>query len=227
MTKISSTAGTTLPTLTASPSPTKPTLPKPEPLPVPKPGTNILDKFLTPSRSENLAKNQAGQLDSIEKGVKSGALTEKEASKLLTEQANVSEATSAAAADGVITAQESAKIQLMQAKAGLDVFLASHNGTHAAPQDPAVAKKQASQLDRIAQGVRSGSLTGDEASTLLKDQADIAQTVSDAQSDGDVDFIEKQMVGIRQDAASFAISQDKHNDDKAPHASRLKFPVLF
>ncbi|MFL5345906.1 MAG: hypothetical protein ACJ8AT_14040 [Hyalangium sp.] len=227
MTKINSAAGSTLPTLTASPSLTKPTLPKPEPLPLPKPGPGLLDKFLTPSRSEKLAKTQAGQLNSIEKGVKSGALTEQEASKLLTEQANVAEATSRAAADGVITAKEAASIQLQQAKAGLDVFLASHNSAHSAPKDPAVAQKQASQLDRIAQGVSSGSLTGAEASTLLKDQADIAQTVSDVQSDGEVDFIEQQLVGIRQDAASAEIAQDKRNSDKAPHASRLNFPVVF
>ena len=42
-----------------------------------------------------------------------------------------------------------------------------------------------------------------------------------------MDFIEKQLVGIRQDAASVEISLDKRNSDKAPHASRLNFPVIF
>jgi hypothetical protein len=222
-------AGSTLPTLTTSPSLPKPTLPHPEPLPLPlplpKPGS--FDKFLTPARSEKIAGTQASQLETIQKGVKSGAVTEQEAAKLLTEQAKIAEATSRAGADGVITAKEAAGIKLLQAKAGLDVFLASHNGAHSAPADPAVAKAQASQIDRIAQGVRSGSLTGAEASTLLTDQADIATTVADAQSDGDVDFIEKQLVGIRQDAASFEIKKEKTDGEKAPHAKRLHFPVLF
>ncbi len=234
MTKItSSTAGITLPSVTTSPSLTKPTLPRPEPLPLPRPEPlplpkpGSLDKFLTPVRSQKLADTQARQLDTLQKGVKSGAITEQEASKLLAEQAKVAEATSHAAADGVITAKEAAGIRRLQAKAGFDTFLASHNGAHSAPQDPAVAQQQAAQINSIAQGVRSGSLTGAEANTLLTDQADIAQTVADAQADGNVDFIEKQMVGIRQDAASFEISQDKTNSEKAPHAKRLNFPVLF
>jgi hypothetical protein len=221
MAKITSTvASPTLPKATATPS-----LTRPEPRPLP--GKPTLDKLLTPKRSEKLANTQANQLETIQKGVKSGAVTEKEASKLLAQQAKVAEAASKAAADGVITATEAATIQRLQARAGLDVFLAGHNGSHASPRDPALAKKQASQIDRIAQGVRSGSLTGAEANTLLTDQADIAHTAAEAQSDGDVDFIEQQMLNIRQDAASFEIQKEKRDTEKAPHAKRPSFPVVL
>jgi hypothetical protein len=42
-----------------------------------------------------------------------------------------------------------------------------------------------------------------------------------------VDFIEQQVVNIRQDAASFEIGLEKRDGEKAPHAKRLNFPVLF
>jgi hypothetical protein len=185
-----------------------------------------LDKFLTPVRSQQLASTQGSQLDSIQKGLKNGSLTEQEASKLLGQQAQIAEATARAGADGKITAQESAHIRLMQAKAGLDTFLATHNKARGTAGD-AVAKEQAAQISSIAQGVRSGSLTGAEANTLLTDQADIAQTVSDAKSDGEVDFIEEQLVNIRQAASSVEIGLEKKDGEKAPHAKRLNFPVLF
>jgi len=226
MTKINSiVAGGCFPTPN-QPSLPSPTLPRPEPLPLPTPKPGGLDRFLTPARSQQLANTQGNQLDSIQKGLKSGSITEQEATKLLGQQAKIAEATASASADGVITAKEAATLRGLQTKAGLDTFLATHNRDRSAPGD-AVAKEQAAQLGRIAQGVRSGSLTGAEANTLLTDQADIAQTVADAKSDGEVDFIEEQMVNIRQDAASFEIGLEKRDGEKAPHAKRLNFPVLF
>lgn len=228
MTKINSiVAGGCFPTPSQPSQPTlpSPTLPRPLPLPLPpKPGG--LDKFLTPARSQQLATTQGNQLDSIEKGLKSGALTEQEASKLLGQQAKISEATARAGADGVITAQEAANIRRLQSQAGFDTFLATHNKAHGTAGD-ATAKTQAAQIGRIADGVRSGSLTGAEASTLISDQADIAQTAGEAKADGEVDFIEEQLLNIRQDAASYEIGKEKRDGEKAPHAKRLHFPVLF
>lgn len=206
------------------PQPLQPALPQPQPLTV-KPG--IVDRFQTPHRSQELAHTQAKQLDSIRKGIKNGSITEQEAARLLGQQARVSRATASASADGVITASEAANIRRLQSKAGLDVFQASHNSDRAAPLDRAVAKEQAAQIGSIAQGLRSGSLTGAEANTLLTDQADIAQTVADAQADGEMDFIEQQTLDIRQGAASYEIGLEKRDAEKAPHASRLKFPVTL
>lgn len=228
MTKISSpVAGGTLPSQSASQPTPKPEVLRPEPRPLPPPRPGSLDKFLTPARSERIADTQAGQLDSIRKGVVNGSVTEKEAAKLLNQQAKIAEATSRATADGVLTAKEAADIRRLQTQASLSVFTASHNSAHAKPSDPAVAKAQAAQIGSIAQGVRSGSLTGAEANTLLKDQAEIATDVAAAQADGEVDFVEQQAVNIRQDAASFGISQEKRDGEKAPHAKRLHFPVLY
>jgi hypothetical protein len=127
----------------------------------------------------------------------------------------------------VITASEAASIRRLQSKAGGDVFQAAHNRDRGAPLDRAVAKEQAAQLGRIAEGVRSGSLTAAEADTVLTDQSDIAQVAADAQADGEIDFIEKQNLSIRQDAASVEIRLEKRDAEKAPHASRLNFPVAL
>ncbi len=202
----------------------KPALPQPAQVTV-KP--NIVDRFQTPHRSQDLANTQAHQIDSIRQGIQNGSITAAEAGRLLDQQAQVSQATASASADGVITAREAAGIRRLQRQAGVDVFKATHNSDRGAPLDRAVTRGQSAQLDRIAQGVRSGSLTGTEADTLLKDQADISRTVGESQADGQLDFIEKQMLGIRQDAASHEIGLLKSNSDKAPHASRLNFPVAL
>lgn len=231
MTTINPTAaGVSLPTTSqptvAQPKPlAQPAQPaQPQPLQV-KP--NIVDRFQTPQRSQELATTQADQIDSIRKGIQNGSITQQEAGKLLDQQAQVSRATASASADGVITASEAANIRRLQRQAGTDVFQAAHNRDRGAPVDRAFAKEQSAQLNRIADGVRSGSLTGAEADTVLTDQADIARTASDAQADGEVDFIEKQMLDIRQSAASFEIGKEKRDGEKAPHASRLNFPVAL
>jgi hypothetical protein len=225
--------GAALPTVSqpsvAAPKPAQaqPALPQtPEVKPNLQVKPNIVDRFLTPQRSQDLANTQANQLDSIRKGIQSGNITQQEAAKLLEQQAHVSRATASATADGVITSAEAASIRRLQSKAGGDVFQAAHNRDRGAPIDRAFAKEQVAQLGNIAQGVRSGSLTGAEANTVLADQADIAQTTADAQADGELDFIEKQMLGIRQDAASEEIRLEKRDNEKAPHASRRP-PVVF
>lgn len=227
MTKINSiVAGGCFPTPSQPSQPTLPSTTLPHlPLPLP-PKPNVVDKFLTPVRSQQLANTQGSQLDSIEKGLKNGSLTEQEASKLLGQQAKISEATARAGADGVITAQEASNIRRLQSQAGFDTFLATHNKAHGTAGD-ATAKTQAAQIGRIADGVRSGSLTGAEANTLISDQADIAQTAGEAKADGEVDFIEEQLLNIRQDAASYEIGKEKRDGEKAPHAKRLNFPVIF
>jgi hypothetical protein len=223
--------GASLPTV-SQPSPAEPKPAPAQPAQPAQPQTlqvkpNIVDRFQTPQRSQELANTQANQIDSIRKGIQSGSITEQEAAKLLAQQANVSRATASATADGVITASEAANIRRLQSRAGADVFQAAHNRDRAAPLDRAFAKEQAAQLGSIAQGVRNGSLTGAEANTVLTDQADIAQTAAGAQADGEVDFLEKQELDIRQSAASYEIGLEKRDNQKAPHASRLNFPVTF
>lgn len=222
-------AGLSLPPASQpTPAQPKPLPPQAELRPLPLPGKpGLLDRFLTPHRSQQLANTQANQLDSIRKGIQNGSITQEEAGRLLDQQARVAQATAAASADGVITTLEAAKIRRLQGQAGRDVFVASHNRSRETPVDPSVTRRQAAQLGSIAQGVRSGSLTGAEANTVLADQADIARTAGAAQADGEVDFIEGQELGIRQDAASYEIGKEKRDAEKAPHASRLKFPVAL
>jgi hypothetical protein len=218
------------------PTTSQPVVAQPKPLPQPaqpaqpqplqvKP--NFADRFQTPHRSQDLANTQASQIDSIRKGIQNGSITQQEAGRLLDQQAQVSRATASASADGVISASEAAGIRRLQRQASVDVFQATHNRERGTTLDRAVGKEQAAQLNSIAQGVRSGSLTGAEADTVLTDQADIARTVAEAQADGEMDFIDQQTLAIRQGAADYEIRAEKRDTEKAPHGSRLNFPVTL
>jgi hypothetical protein len=80
------------------------------------------------------------------------------------------------------------------------------------PRDPTINGHQRAQHDRIRQGVRSGSLTKDEAKNLSTEQRSIRQEERQYKSDGKMTHEERQ--DLRQDerAASKDIYQAKHND---------------
>ncbi len=139
---------------------TKPFLP---PFPKPLPGGD-LD-----------ARVQGKQLHDIADGVRNGSITSQEAEKLLGQQKELADATAAAKADGKVTLGERLRLAAMEAKAGKAIDQAKTNFQRdfSAPFD-AAAQKQASQIDRIANGRQNGNVTHTEASKLLGQQTRIA-----------------------------------------------------
>jgi len=126
---------------------------------------------------------QANQLDQISNGVRNGSVTAQEAERLLKEQQDIATYQQKAMADGKLSKEEQLTLGSMQAHAALNVFQASHNGDRNAfaKLDPN-AQRQADQIDRIADGRRSGTITNTEAKELLGDQVEIADARGDADS---------------------------------------------
>jgi hypothetical protein len=228
---------------TPRPLPTFPNRPEPRPLPdrpsLPErpslPGRPTLppgglDQFLTRSRSSQLANAQGNQLDRIEQGVANGTISEKEAAKLLDQQARIANEVSRASADGVITAAEQAKIRQMQLGASLGIHQAtSSRELSSFTRDPSLAQAQANQVGQIADGIRSGALSGREASSLLTGQANISRQTADARADGKVDLSERLRLGLAQSKAGRDIQRESSDFEKAPHGRlpifRPKFPT--
>jgi hypothetical protein len=112
--------------------------------------------------------------------------------------------------------------------AGFGVSQASNSleFDHLFSRDTLLSQRQAEQIGSIAQGIRSGSLTGGEASSLLTGQADIARSLDQAQADGDVSLGELVNTYFKQENAGQSIDREKGDLEKAAHARR-RFSIFF
>jgi tellurite resistance protein len=199
-----------------------------KPLPEKLPGKPLPDSFVTRGRSSQLANAQGNQLENIQKGIANGTISQKEAEQLLGQQARIADAVSNALSDGVITAEEQANIRRMQLMAGINIHQASSTRELSSlMRDPSTTRTQAAQVGQIAAGVRSGELTGKEASSLLNGQANIARNVREAMADGRVDASERRRISLQQGLASHNIRRESSDLEKAPHGRRfIKKPFI-
>jgi len=197
--------------------------PLPSPFPFPTPGGPTLqDRLQTKDRSAALADRQGDQLDSIQEGVRNGTVSQDEATKLLNQQARVSSATARATADGVITSAEAAQIRRLQAQADDSIFEATTSRElRPQAQDAAATERQAQQIATIAAGVRNGTITGDEARTLLREQVGVAQALDRAQDGFGNDPWANIEVMLRQWMAGNNIQREKSDFQQAPHGKRI------
>ncbi|WP_309894813.1 hypothetical protein [Archangium sp.] len=195
-------------------------LPMPRPLPI--------DPIGNQKRSAEVANAQASQLEQIQQGMTNATISTDEASKLLEQQAKIAEAVKTASADGNMTPAELEGIKKMQSEAGTAITQANsgYEMDHLMSRNREASEKQAAQLGSIAQGVRAGTLTGGEASTLLKTQTEVSQSLSSAQSDGMVRLAELEKISGKQDTAGKGIDTEKSDLEKAAHARR-RLPTTF
>lgn len=215
------------------PLPSFPGRPESKPLPRPLPGRHVplpqpggLDQFMTRTRSAQLANTQGQQLDRIQQGVANGTVSEKEAARLLDQQARIADEVSRAQSDGVVTAEEQAKIRGMQLGASLGIHQAtSSRELSSFGRERSMTQTQAAQVGQIADGIRSGALSGREASSLLRDQADLSREISEARADGKLEPSERLRIGFEQASAGRDIQREAHDFEKAPHGRQL-FHIL-
>lgn len=79
-----------------------------------------------------------------------------------------------------------------------------------------VNRRQHRQGARIAEGVKSGELTRDEAKKLRREERKIRRTEHRMRKDGELSPAEKAKLEGMQDKASKDIHELKHNEDKRP-----------
>lgn len=77
--------------------------------------------------------------------------------------------------------------------------------------DPGINRHQVRQHARIAEGVKSGELTKDEAKDLHADEKQIRQEEHAAKADGNMTKAERAKILQDQRAASKKIYQEKHD----------------
>lgn len=166
------------------------------------------------ARDPGVNHRQHDQQQRIQQGTKSGELTRGETRRLQAEQRHIRNEERTYKADGHLTRSERADLHRDQNRASRDIYRQKHDAQQrppAAVRDPGVNGRQHNQHHRMAQGVRSGSLTRDEAQGLRTEQRSIRQEERQYKSDGTLTRDERRDLHQDLNAASRNIYVEKHD----------------
>ena len=170
-------------------------------------------------------KREAIQRDRIGGGVRDRSLTPREAKRLAKEQKRIRDMAKDMASDGTVTPGEKARLEHAQDRASKHIAKERHDaqGTMGPTPprnwktwDPGVNQRQRNQHKRIAQGIRSGSLTPAETRTLIGMESAIRRMERAMKSDGVLTKDERVQLHAALTEASKEIFGLKHNDASRP-----------
>lgn len=170
----------------------------------------------TPVTGESIQDRKENQQDRIAQGVKSGQLTAGETANLEKKEAslNQEERDMRKLDNGKLTSADKATLNQQQNQLSKQIYQDKHNAA-AQNTNPksGVGKRAENQQDRIAQGIKSGQLTADEAAHLESNEARINQEVRKdrAANGGKLTPQERTQVNRQQNRMSRQIYRDKHN----------------
>jgi hypothetical protein len=145
---------------------------------------------------------QARQLHQIAEGVRSGKLSSKEAESLLKGQQDIFGASSRAMADGKLTAREGIELTARQANAQKVIDAALKGGERSLSSALGLdkgARTQATQLDKLATGIATGTITRAETGHLLGQQVSIADARGDADTTPEKSDVSNQLAKAGQE----------------------------
>jgi hypothetical protein len=166
------------------------------------------------TRDPGVNHRQHAQGHRIQQGAKSGELTRGETRRLQAEQRHIRHEERSYKSDGQLTRAERADLHRDLNHASRDIYRQKHDAQGrppAAVRDPGVNARQHNQHDRIGQGVRSGSLTRDEAQGLREEQRSIRQEERAYKSDGILTRDERKDLHQDLNSASRHIYDEKHD----------------
>jgi hypothetical protein len=157
------------------------------------------------------------QQQRIENGLQSGSITTRENAELQRDEAHVDHLQAKDLKNGPMTGAEKARLTAAQNKASRDITAAKTNGIHGNPLSASSQRAQADtqrtidQQQRIANGVRSGSLTNREASSLERGQSHVDTREARAGANGHVSAGEQRRIVRADNRQSARIYNKKHN----------------
>lgn len=184
-------------------------------------GHSPLDSFSKlPASAKDVRTTQSQQLHQVADGVRDGSISGKESEKLLTEQKSIAEATQDALSDGKLSLRERIKLGAMQTLAADNIHEAGGKVPDLVlPRAPSPnAERQAGQIDRLADGRSNGSITDNEASKLLGQQAEISEARSGLSVSGTLS------VGKKLDAADDDLTRHSRPGEQRDLKSLFDLP---
>jgi hypothetical protein len=158
------------------------------------------------------------QQQRIERGLKSGELSTKEAGELEREQDRVDKMEAHDLKNGSMSAAEQAKLEAAENKASEDIYRQKHDAQLGNPDSKSSERMQTdveqnvNQQQRIERGIDNGSLTDREAGALERGQSRVDRDEANAAANGRVGANEQQSVQDAEARQSTRVFRKKHND---------------
>ena len=153
----------------------------------------------------------------IENGLQNGSITTRENAELQRDEAHVDRLQARDMKDGSLSPAEKAQLTAAQNKTSRDIRRAKTNGINGNPLSASSQRAQADtqrnidQQQRIANGVRNGSLTNREAASLERGQSHVDRREARAGADGHVGAAEQRAIARADNRQSARIYNKKHN----------------
>jgi uncharacterized membrane protein YebE (DUF533 family) len=145
------------------------------------------------------------QQDRVADGLKDGSLTSSEAAKIERDEAKIRRDEAAAKADGVVTRRERARLNRELNHTSREIHRDRGN-------TPNIDRREQHQQNRVANGLKNGSLTSGEAAKIERDEAKIQRDEAAAKADGVVTKREQARLNRELNHTSREIRRDKHNN---------------
>ncbi|MDE3187708.1 MAG: hypothetical protein KGM96_09325 [Acidobacteriota bacterium] len=173
-----------------------------------------------PAQPATIHQRRDNQQDRIANGVQSGQLTAGETKRLESRETNVNREIHAdrTANGGTLTPQERQRINRQQNNISRSIYADKHNAAQAHYGNNEVGQRRANQQQRIANGIRSGSMTAGEAARAENHQQNINRQVGAdrAANGGRLTPQEHRQINREQNNASRQIYREKHNAAHGP-----------
>lgn len=163
---------------------------------------------------------RANQQNRVANGVQSGQLTAGETKNLEGREANVNREIKddRQANGGKLTQQEHRQVNRQQNNLSRSIYNDKHNANQAHYGNNEVGQRRENQQDRVANGIRNGSMSAGEAARTENREQGINQQVHADRSanGGKLTGQEKGQINREQNGASRQIYRQKHNAHNAP-----------
>ena len=160
------------------------------------------------------------QQQRIANGVQSGQMTAGETKRVERHEANVNSEIHAdrSANGGKLTAQERQHINQQQNNISKSIYTDKHNANQSHFGNNEVGQRRENQQDRIANGIRNGSMSAGETARTENREQNINQHIASdrAANGGKLTGQERRNINRRQNGASRQIYRQKHNAKRAP-----------
>jgi len=156
-------------------------------------------------QTKRIDQREQRQQNRVANGIKNGSISSGEAARIERNEARIKRDEARAKADGVVTGRERARLNRELNHTNREIRHDSRNS-------PGIDAREHRQQNRVAAGLKNGSLTGHEAAKIERDEAKIHRDEARAKADGVVTGRERAKLNRELNHTSREIRRDKHNN---------------
>jgi hypothetical protein len=167
---------------------------------------------MTIGKLQHAANRFERQQSRINEGVRTGKLTQREATRLEKKEHKLARTIGRDMFEGggKLSPQDAAKIQARQNQLSGKIYNQKHDG-QTRGNTPLIDKREGNLQARVAKGVESGRLTDTESAALSSRLERLDAKIADARSDGVVTRQERRQLRGAENRISFSTFMQKHD----------------